>query len=138
MISVLSTTNKYILQPSLLDMHQHSREWLSVTDFWKKEIDFFQKLLTSKSSFFTTAEDKQKIGHFQSLITYYNTEVVNNLARKLRDHENGLADMLKSLNESDTRYFQEHKGLMEELSVFGRSFNLLKQELFTFIEQALR
>jgi hypothetical protein len=119
-------------------MHQQSREWLSVTDFWKKEIDFFQKLLTSKSSFFTTVEDKQRIGHFQSLITYYNGEVVSKLARKLREHENGLADMLQSLNESDTEYFQVHKGLMEELSVFGRSFNLLKQELFTFIEQALR
>ncbi|GCC53003.1 hypothetical protein SanaruYs_32440 [Chryseotalea sanaruensis] len=138
MISVLSTTNKYILQPSLLDMHQQSREWLSATEFWKKEIDFFQKLLTSKSAFFTEIEDKQKIGHFQSLIMYYNVEVIDKLARKLRTHENALADMLQSLNESDTQYFHEHKGLMEELSTFARSFNTLKQELFEFIEKALR
>lgn len=138
MISVLSTTNKYILQPSLLDMHLQSREWLSATAFWKKEVDFFQKLLTSKSSFFTEPEDKQKIGHFQSLIMYYNVEVIDQLNRKLRTHESALADMLQSLNESDTQYFTEHKGLMEELATFGRSFATMKQELFEFMEKALK
>jgi hypothetical protein len=31
MISVLSTTGKYLLQPSLMEMHHSSLEWLSTT-----------------------------------------------------------------------------------------------------------
>ena len=138
MISVLSTTNKYILQPSLLDMHHQSVEWLSATVFWKKEVAFFQKLLSNKASYFTALEDKQKIDHFQSLILYYNAEVIDQLARKLRKHESHLAEMLQSLNESDTQYFQEHKSLMDELSSFGKSFITLKHELYEFLERAIR
>jgi hypothetical protein len=45
MISVLGTTNKYILQPSLMEMHHQSLEWLSYSVLWKRELHFFQKLL---------------------------------------------------------------------------------------------
>lgn len=138
MISVLSTTNKYILQPSLLDMHRESVTWLSTTIFWKREVMFFQKLLTNHAGFFTDVEDKKKIGHFQSLITYYGAEVIDGLSAKLRKHENGLADMLQSLNESDTQYFTEHKSLMEEMATFSRSFDTLKHELYELIEKALK
>lgn len=137
MISVLSTTNKYILQPSLLDMHKQSVTWLSATVFWKREVAFFQKLLTSKASFFTSVEDKQKIDHFQSLITYYGGELIDQFSGNLRKHENGLANMLQSLNESDTAYFSEHKKLMSDLEEFERSFSNLKHDLFEFVERAL-
>lgn len=137
MISVLSTTNKYILQPSLLDMHKQSVTWLSAIAFWKREVAFFQKLLSNKASFFTSAEDKKKIDHFQSLITYYGGELIDELSNALRKHENGLAHMLQSLNESDTRYFTEHKKLMNDLDEFATSFTNLKHELYTFIESAL-
>lgn len=137
MISVLSTTNKYILQPSLLDMHHQSIEWLSATEFWKKEIAFFQKLLTNKSSYFTNEADKKNIDHFQNLITYYGGEVINQLASKLRKHESMLAGMLQSLNESDTQYFHEHKGIVDELSAFAKNFTMLKHEFFEFIERSI-
>lgn len=137
MISVLSTTNKYILQPSLLDMHKQSVTWLSATVFWKREVAFFQKLLSSKVSYFTTVEDKQKIDHFQSLITYYGGELIDELSTQLRKHENGLAHMLQSLNESDTRYFTEHKKIMSDLDEFANSFTKLKHDLFEFVEKAL-
>ena len=45
MISVLGSTGKYILQPSLLDMHRQTLEWLSATALWKRELSFFQNLL---------------------------------------------------------------------------------------------
>lgn len=137
MISVLSTTNKYILQPSLLDMHKQSVTWLSATVFWKREVAFFQKLVSNHAAYFTAEEDKQKIGHFQSLITYYGAEVIDELSANLRKHENGLAHMLQSLNESDTRYFTEHKKLMTELDAFASSFANLKHDLYAFIERAL-
>ena len=137
MISVLSTTNKYILQPSLLDMHKQSVTWLSATVFWKREVAFFQKLLSSKAFLFTSTKDKQKIDHFQSLITYYGGELIDQLSASLRKHENDLAHMLQSLNESDTNYFTEHKKLMSDLDEFAISFSNLKHELYAFIEPSL-
>nr|MCU0383115.1 hypothetical protein [Cyclobacteriaceae bacterium] len=61
MISILSTTNKYILQSSLIDMHKQSLDWQSAAELWKCEIKFFQKLLDTRSSSFQIEEDKKRI-----------------------------------------------------------------------------
>lgn len=137
MISVLGTTNKYILQPSLMEMHHQSLEWLSYSVLWKRELVFFQKLLEQYSTRFSELEDKKKIDHFQHIITYYKGEVVDDLRKKLKTNEHKLADMLQSLNESDTEYFKEHKGIMDEATTFAKTFNEFKHEFFEFIEKVL-
>lgn len=137
MISVLSTTSKYILQPSLLDMHRQSLAWLSASALWKRELAFFQKLLDTYAPRFTSEDDKKKISHFQSLVIYYNGEVVDGLRKKLRDLESQLAHSLQKENESDTRYYAEHKGIMEEADAFEKSFSDLKHDLFSFVEAVL-
>lgn len=137
MISVLSTTSKYILQPSLLDMHRQSLDWLSASALWKRELAFFQKLLDNHAPRFTTEDDKKKIDHFQNLILYYNGEVVDDIRKKLRDHESQLAHSLQKENESDTRYYNDHKGVIEAAAGFEKSFVELKHDLFTFVEQVL-
>jgi hypothetical protein len=137
MISVLSTTGKYILQPSLLEMHAQSLEWLSAAFLWKKELAFFQKILEANASKFSVLEDKKKIDHFQHIITYYNGELVDNLKRKLGIHETHLAVMLQALKESDTEYYSEHKGIMEILGSFNKSFTEFKHEFFEFISKRL-
>jgi hypothetical protein len=137
MISVLSTTSKYILQPSLLDMHRQSLEWLSASALWKRELAFFQKLLDTHAPRFTSEDDKKKIDHFQNLIIYYSGEVVDVIRRKIRDHESQLANTLQKENESDTRYYNDHKSLMDEAATFEKSFNDLKHELFSLVEEVL-
>lgn len=137
MISVLATTSKYALQPSLLDMHRHSLDWLSSSALWKRELSFFQKLLDKHAPRFASEEDKKRIDHFQNLIIYYNGEVVDGIRKKLRDHESQLAGSLQRENESDTRYYSEHKSLMEEASSFEKAFTELKHELFSFVEEVL-
>ncbi len=137
MISVLSTTSKYILQPSLLDMHRQSLEWLSASALWKRELAFFQKLLDTYAPRLTSEEEKQKISHFQNLIIYYQGEVVDGLRKKLRDHESQLANSLQKENEADTRYYSDHKGIMEEAASLAHTFNDLKHELFAFVEAVM-
>lgn len=136
MISVLSTTNRYILQPNLIDMHHKSLAWLSATALWKRELGFFQKLLDQTAPR-TTPEQKPQVGHFQSLITYYGGELVDTLRGKLRDHENTLAGMLQSLSERDTQYFKEHSGIMEEMEAFQSAFVGFKHQFYEFVEKAL-
>jgi hypothetical protein len=137
MISVISTTNRYILQPSLVAMHRASLDSLSATVLWKRELHFFQKLLDTHASKFSTIEDKKKIDHFQSLLTYYAGELVDLLNSKIRKHEGNLARMLQEKNETDTIYFSEHKDLMIEVESFSKSYVEFHHELYAFIERVM-
>ncbi len=137
MISVTSGTNEYILQPSLLEKHRRTLNWLSSTLLWQREFNFFQKLLDQNAPKLTSVDDKKKIDHFQNLIIYYNSELIPEFRKKLRDHENRLADMLKTKNELKTQYFKEHETIMQELESFNIRFVEYKEELFEFIEKLI-
>jgi hypothetical protein len=137
MVSAISTTSHYILQPSLIDMHRKSLEYISSTALWKRELQFFQKLLDKYASKFSSVEDKKKVDHFQSLITYYSGELVDELNRKLRQHEANLARMLQSKNESDTQYFKEHKDVMGQLESFAKNYDTFHHDLYDFIERVM-
>lgn len=137
MISVTSVTNDYILQPSLIEKHRRTLNWLSATILWQRELNFFQKLLDENASKVTAVDDKKKIDHFQNLIIYYNGELILTLRKKLREHESSLADMLRDKNELKTDYFKEHDAIMQELESFNNSFAEYKAELFEFIEKVM-
>jgi hypothetical protein len=137
MISVLSSTGKYLLQPSLMEMHHSSLEWLSTSVLWKQEVAFFQKLLDRHAAQFTSIDDKKKVSHFQNVITYYGGELIDTLRKKIKAHEHKLADRLQELKTTDTEYYQEHGELMEELGAFLKTFNSFKSEFFFFIEKSL-
>jgi DNA primase large subunit len=137
MISVTSVTDRYILQPTLLAKHRKTLEWLSSTVLWKRELAFFQKLLDQFAKNFQSTEDKKKIDHFQNLIVYYNGELADSLASRLRQHEKKLAETLESRDESKTEYFMEHDALMNELESFNNRFVQIKGELFSFVESAM-
>ncbi len=137
MISVLPNIGKYMLEPSLMDMHHSSLEWLSTTVLWKQEVGFFQKLLDSCVAKGTTTDDKKKVSHFQNVITYYGGELIDSLRKKIKLHEHKLADMMQELKGSDKEYYEEHAILMEELSAFMKTFNSFKSEFFSFIDKKL-
>ena len=137
MISVTGPTDRYILQPRLINMHQESLEWLSATVLWKNELNFLQKLLDDHASLFVTVDEKKEIDHYQNLIIYYNGEVIDAFRKKLRKHENGMAAVLQSRDETGTEYFKVHEGLMDELRTFGHQFSQLKNDFFSFIEKVM-
>lgn len=137
MISVIGTTGKYILQPSLVSMHQQSLEWLSASALWKRELSFFQKLLDQHSAKANSIELKKEMDHCQHIVTYYSGEVVDGLRKKVRNHEKDLAEMLQSMNESDTQYFKDHEALMAELSTFSKTYDQFRHEFFGFIEKMM-
>ncbi len=135
MISVTSQTFDYILQPALITMHRETRSWQSAATLWKRELDFFQKILEQHSTTNNLEDFKKQVDHFQHLITYYQGEVIDCLLKKLRDHEKKLAVLLKERNEADTAYFREHPALMDELETFARTFAAFKHDFFNFIER---
>lgn len=138
MISPLSITDKYILQPTLLDKHKSTLGWLSAAVLWKRELVFFQKLLDQYAPRFTSEEDKKRIDHFQNLIIYYKEELIDSLTTKLRLHEKQLAELLETHHEASSAYFTQHVQLMNELESLDTQFRQYKEELFAFIEQAMK
>ncbi len=135
MISVIGATGKYVLQPSLVEMHRESLTWLSSAELWKHEIGFFQKLLDQHAPKESAVEFKKQVDHFQHLITYYGGELVLELVKKVRDHEGKLASMLHNLDETEVSYFKEHDALMAELASFEKVYTEFKHSLFQFIER---
>ena len=71
MENIKATTTEFLLREGLMDLQKTSRQWVSDVDFWKLELDFFQKLLDSNAGRVTTYQGKKTIGHLQNLIYYY-------------------------------------------------------------------
>jgi hypothetical protein len=137
MISVTGVTGRYILQPSLVSMHQQSLEWLSASALWKRELSFFQKLLDQYSANARSTDQKKEIDHFQHIVTYYGGEVVDSLRKKIREHESDLANMLQSMNESDTQYFKDHERVISEIATFSKTYDQFRHEFFGFMERMI-
>jgi len=136
MISAISTSKNYVIQPSLIKKHKITLQWLSSLMLWKSELLFFQKTLEDNAGLFYKVADKKKVDHFQNLITYYGGEVIDGLRSKLRHHEGHVASMLKTKNETLTEYFKEHDALMEELETFEKSYKDMKRSFLRFIAKA--
>lgn len=135
MISVTGQSGKYILQPSLVGMHRETTAWLSACELWKRELAFFQKLLDQHAPKMNQVEFKKQVDHYQHLITYYSGELVDLMRKKLNDHEKRLSIMLKEMNETNTEYFKEHAGIMDEMASFAKVFSEFKHGFFEFIER---
>jgi len=137
MVSAISTSNNYFLQPSLVEMHRKSLEYLSATILWKRELGFFQKLLDKSAPKFSSVEEKKLMGHFQSLITYYSGELVDLLHKKIREHEHGLALILQKQTESDAPYFAEHHDLLTQMESFSKSYDEFRHDFYDFVEKTI-
>jgi hypothetical protein len=137
MISPLSVTNRYTIQPTLIGKHKKTMEWISAAVLWQNEMAFFQKILDKVAVKFSSEKDKKTVSHFQSIITYYNSELLNYVTTKLRLHERKLADMLEVRDETRTEYFHEHDTLMGELESVNAQMSEYKTEFFRFIEKVM-
>src|SRR5215204_3114206 len=114
MISITGVTNNYSLQPALLNKHSSTISWLSTTMHWKSELAFFQKALDELTLSVSPVESRKQIEHFQNQISFFTLEAIEELRKKLRNHESRLAKMLEAKSEWDTQYFKEHDALMKD------------------------
>lgn len=134
---VISSTNDFILQPGLLGKHRETLDWMSAAALWKDELRFFQKLLDRYAGSFRNKKDKQQINHLQSIITYYNGELIDSMRTQLRAHEKSLALALEKKDETNTEYFTRHDDIMAEIRSIDRQFREYKTEFLGLIERAL-
>jgi hypothetical protein len=139
MISVTGITDKYIVQPALLEKHGKTLNWLSSTLLWKSQLIVFQQMLDKYSGHSLTSELKKQMEQLQNLVTFSSIEVIEELRKKLRAHENRLAKMLETRSEWEVAYYREHDALMDEAAAIELRMGALKTELLqwvTTIDQA--
>lgn len=118
MISITGETSKYILQPAQVEKHRKTLDWLAETIVWKAELKkVVRKILGDLCLGATQIEYQKRIDHFQNLIIYYSSEVVVDIQKKLRAHEEKLAKMLEITAEWDIEYYRDHDILMGDAEV---------------------
>jgi hypothetical protein len=124
-------------QPSLLVKHKATLAWLSVAALWKKELVFFQKLLEVCAKEVISQDDKKRVDHFQSIITFYRDELVDQLSAQLRLHEKKLADVFGTPDIPAFEYLNEHERLMTEIESMNSQLAQYKEDLYTFVLKIL-
>jgi DNA repair exonuclease SbcCD ATPase subunit len=111
------------MQPALLEKHASTLSWLSTTMHWKSEFAFFQKLLDDLRGSISSTETLSILETFENQITYFMLEAIEDLRKKLRNHENRLAKMLQTHSEWDIQYYNEHDTLMKDAQTLSESIN---------------
>jgi hypothetical protein len=135
MISVTGVTNNYSLQPTLLEKHARTLSWLSSTIHWKSELGFFQKKLNELKPAATSTKAAAEIENFENQVLYLLVDGIEELRRKLRNHESRLAKMLEARSEWDTQYYKDHDALMESASVLSGTIDKLVDELRSWLKE---
>jgi hypothetical protein len=117
-----ATTTEFLLREGLMDLHKTSRQWVSEVDLWKLELDFFQKLLDSNARKVTTYMGKKTIGHLQTLITYYQGELLDEFAKAVRKHEKYLNRIIVGEDSEDESYRVKHDIIDDKINSFREGF----------------
>lgn len=137
-MATLSTSSAYMLQPSLQDLHNKTLEWESTIEHWKKELEFFKKLIDRYGAKLNFRHDINEKEHFNFLLTYYAGELMGDLTNRIHQHEARLKPLLKNQSEQDERgYRVEHTTLERDMTIIENEFQCYKNELYTLIEKVI-
>ena len=130
----------YLLEIGIEELHKDSKVWMSRIELWKRELQFFQKLLDSNSPKFDNPEDKKREDHFQNLIIYYSGQLLDEYKQSVRRQEKRLAELISQDNtdQIDQAEFRNQQiELKAKVDSFDREFRKYKHDFFSFIEKVI-
>lgn len=131
-------TRTLSLEQNLENLYRNSLEWHLEVNLWKQELKFFQKLLDCNVSRFITMDQKQRLGHFQNLIIYYNGELLDQFRQQTRRCSKYLAKHIEERSEFNFDEFQQKfGGLNSHLSAFASEFRKYKKDFFQMMEEVM-
>jgi len=138
MNSIEQSKMDYLLQRTVEDLHESSRQWMEDIDFWKIELDFFQKLLDDQVAKMHSTEQKQQLDHFQNLIIYYRGELLDQFEQSARRHAKVMGALVASSNgREDGTARNKHVELADKIDSFAHQFRQYKKDLYVFLEGTL-
>lgn len=134
----LPSSTKYLLPPGLGDLHQKTLAWESSIELWKREFDFFQKILDEYGSHLQLREDLKEREHFKMLLDYYRNKLMHSFSVKMIKHEAKLKYLLNGERmQNEYHYRDEHRELERQITAFEKEFQAYKHELYLLIEKVL-
>ncbi|MCX6290982.1 MAG: hypothetical protein NT126_04395 [Bacteroidetes bacterium] len=131
--------NKYLLQPSIQQLHDDANVWLSELEFYKTELSFLSKIF---EKYFLRIKGNYKLIDLITLelrVKSFRSKKLADLYKDILDHENHLSDLEADLpvqDEQATR--EEHKKHEEDFREFTGEVKNLKREVFSFVEKELK
>lgn len=119
------------------DLHQENRTWINNLDFYKDELETFNKRLGEVINQNNTIEVTSMVEHFQNQFIRQK-EVLDELKHDVKTEENDLVQNVKDYPvASDRRLFPDHKDLRDKLKTFDKIYLELKCEFENFLSKTL-
>lgn len=138
MISIQPTSSRYLLPTSLEDLHHRTREWQSCLEFWKRELDFFRKLIDRYGKQLKYRHNIEEREHLRQLLSYYSGPMMDSLTDSIHHHEARLKPILKNEGIQDEAMFREEHDTMEQtILTIEHEIKAYRNELYILIEKVL-
>lgn len=136
MTQLIPTSDHYLLEVSVEDLHRESRTWLSEIEFWRLELAFYQQLLEKVHTKGQGEEEKKQLDHFQGQLPYFQEELLDQYEHDIREHETLLRNMLQEKAPFDEQLYRgRHKKYEEQLKAFSHQFKDYRKDLYAFAEK---
>lgn len=136
MTQYIPTSDHYLLEVSLDDLHRESRAWLSEIEFWRLELAFYQQMLQKVTVKLPGAEERKRLDHFQHQLPYFQDELLDQYEHDIREHETLLRNMIQEKAPFDEQLYRErHKKYQAQLEAFSVEFKGYRKDLYAFAEK---
>jgi superfamily I DNA/RNA helicase len=85
----------------------------------------------------TSPDVLTEIENLENQVVYFLIEGIEELRKKLRNHESKLAKMLEARSEWDTQYYKEHDALMASATALSENIDRLVHELREYLKEQI-
>lgn len=125
------------MKTSIYSQHHDHTSWLNKLSFYNDEIVLMQKKLEEANSKNTAVDIRKQVEHFQNqLIIQKNT--LEDLRHHIKREEKEIQGMIKKNPVAvDHRSTEDHKDERDQVEIFERNFNQLRQEFNIFLAKTL-
>ncbi|MGV3503270.1 MAG: hypothetical protein ACO1O1_06145 [Adhaeribacter sp.] len=138
MTQFIPTSDHYLLEVSLDDLHRESRTWLSEIEFWRLELAFYGQMLEKVSGKLPGAEEKNRLDHFRQQLPNFQEEILDPYEHDIREHETLLRNMIQEKAPFDEQLYRgRHKKYQAQLEAFQIDFKAYRKDLYAFAEKFL-
>ena len=121
----------------LNELHKEYTKWIKHLNFYKDEIGTFKHRLEEIITQNTKTEITAQVEHFQNQFIRQN-EVIDTLKHDINAAEHKLVENAKANNvATDHRKAEEDAALVDQMTMFKKIYNDLKEEFTRFAADAL-
>lgn len=124
---------KDLLKSNLLNMYNHTQNWIEDVEFYEEELTFFNTLISERIDSITTDNLDHKIifRHIDDLLYKLSKDIII----QIKEHRKELSLLLEANNITENQAeVKIHLHLLEKMATVKHGIKKLKKALFAYIE----